>query len=529
MTASPEEFDSEVPAHRCGYAFPEGSDEWRFIHEPSQQNSCIRSTLPDADRCAFHADPTETEHKLKQLTNSTLVGNSLDGVILSDQFANEVELSGSSLLREADLSGASLDDADLREANLRNADLSGVSLDDADLRAADLAGADLPGASLDGADLREADLTVADLQEAELVTADLREASLSSVTLQEADLRFSDLSKTYMDSAQLGEARLSDAELRDANLFDAYLSEASLRRTDLSEVVLTRADLSGAGLSYADLSGADLSRTDLSEANLEQATVVGVNLFDADLTQITPYGARIEGCQINDGTDFHRSKKEYTRLWHRLPLVTPPPRCGYDPVVWKPEQDDDTDGATVDTDQDPPSNAAKAADRDRETLLTQAADTYRQFEQLARQNTHPSLQSSFFVLRQDMQRKRYWERNKYTQWLANRVFRVVFKHGESFSRVLWTAGILIGLFAGVYWQLDLIIANPDAPSSDQRFVTNPFDALYFSTLTFTTLGLGDFQPAATSELGRGLVLLQAVLGAILIATFVFVLGRRAAR
>ena len=56
-----------------------------------------------------------------------------------------------------------------------------------------------------------------------------------------------------------------------------------------------------------------------------------------------------------------------------------------------------------------------------------------------------------------------------------------------------------------------------------------FDALYFSTLTFTTLGLGDFQPAPAAQLGRALVLLEAVMGAVLIATFVFVLGRRAAR
>jgi hypothetical protein len=75
--------------------------------------------------------------------------------------------------------------------------------------------------------------------------------------------------------------------------------------------------------------------------------------------------------------------------------------------------------------------------------------------------------------------------------------------------------------------MDLILENPDA--ADSEFINDPFDAIYFSTLTFTTLGLGDFQPAAGSELGRGLVLVEATIGAILIATFVFVLGRRAAR
>ncbi|EBS5955225.1 hypothetical protein A4I70_00860 [Salmonella enterica subsp. enterica serovar Uganda] len=44
----------------------------------------------------------------------------------------------------ANLRGANLRDADLRGANLRDADLRGADLRDADLRGADLRGADLP-------------------------------------------------------------------------------------------------------------------------------------------------------------------------------------------------------------------------------------------------------------------------------------------------------------------------------------------------------------------------------------------------
>jgi uncharacterized protein YjbI with pentapeptide repeats len=59
--------------------------------------------------------------------------------------------------RCADLRGADLSGADLRDADLRGADLS-----DADLRDADLRGADLSGAVLRDADLRDADLRGAD-------------------------------------------------------------------------------------------------------------------------------------------------------------------------------------------------------------------------------------------------------------------------------------------------------------------------------------------------------------------------------
>ncbi|WP_080067754.1 pentapeptide repeat-containing protein [Salmonella enterica] len=56
-------------------------------------------------------------------------------------------------LRDADLFGANLCDADLRGADLRDADLFG----------ANLCGANLCGADLRGADLRDADLFGADL------------------------------------------------------------------------------------------------------------------------------------------------------------------------------------------------------------------------------------------------------------------------------------------------------------------------------------------------------------------------------
>ncbi|MFA5753633.1 MAG: pentapeptide repeat-containing protein [Bacteroidales bacterium] len=69
-------------------------------------------------------------------------------------------------MREANLRGADLCEADLREADLRGADLRGAGLCEANLR-----GADLYGANLYGANLREANLYGANLRGAELCNA----------------------------------------------------------------------------------------------------------------------------------------------------------------------------------------------------------------------------------------------------------------------------------------------------------------------------------------------------------------------
>jgi uncharacterized protein YjbI with pentapeptide repeats len=191
-----------------------------------------------------------------------------------------INLSGSDLLRGADLrkanlSGANLEEANLSEADLRGADLSDAELVGADLRGAkiedttrinskwrlvweivnqgaegrDLSGADLSGANLNGIDLRETNLNEVNLSGADLVGANLNGANLSGANLSEADL--------WM-------ANLSGADLLKADLSGANLGLANLREADLGEADLGRADLGGADLGGVNLSGTDLSGAEYS-------------------------------------------------------------------------------------------------------------------------------------------------------------------------------------------------------------------------------------------------------------------------
>ena len=91
----------------------------------------------------------------------------------------------------ANLRGADLQDADLRNTNLRGADLQQADLQNsylqqAYLRGADLQQADLRGAGLQDADLRNTNLRGADLQRADLQDADLRGADLQQACLEGA-------------------------------------------------------------------------------------------------------------------------------------------------------------------------------------------------------------------------------------------------------------------------------------------------------------------------------------------------------
>lgn len=111
------------------------------------------------------------------LWGADLYRANLSGAILCDANLREVNLRGAKLYR-TNLCGASLYDADLRGANLGEANLCEANLCRANLYGANLWGADIRGVDLRGASLYEANLCGVDLHGVLLRGADLREANL---------------------------------------------------------------------------------------------------------------------------------------------------------------------------------------------------------------------------------------------------------------------------------------------------------------------------------------------------------------
>jgi len=408
---------------------------------PDNQSCCYREELPDADRCAWHCDPDNTENKTIEALRASRASKEIRRKTAStnELYAREIQPSYSELIDGANLRGMDLPTDMLFElTGLRDSDFTYANLSNGVFAGVDFTGATLTGTNISDSDLFGANFTC----------------------------------------ANLGHANLTSANARAANLTNAYLLKANLTNTDFS--------------------GANLTG-----ALIEQAVLIRTNLFDANLTNIEPHGASFSDVKINSGTEIQSKEiQENEANWWQCGPFRPSPHCIYDPNT-----------------SDKPKNQSK----NYEHQLNKAADTYQTIELLARDNALPSLQSQMYVSRQDVQRKRYWHKREYVEWAFARISRIVFKYGESLARIIFWAVLTIAAYAAIYTQFDLIV------DTDGGFVDDPIDAIYFGTLTFTTLGFGDFQPSPASEIARILVTSQAALGAILIAIFVFVLGRRAAR
>ena len=161
--------------------------------------------------------------------------------------------------------------------SLRNADLQGVSLSQANLWSADLQGANLSRAHLCNAYLSGADLSGANLREANLSEADLRWADLRGANLSEADLRFA----TDLRFANLSGTNLSGTNLSGTNLSGVDFSDVDLSDVDLSEAKNLNANLSGTNLSGVIFNDQSLKvkRAIMTKETIDKSA--GVIIFDS--------------------------------------------------------------------------------------------------------------------------------------------------------------------------------------------------------------------------------------------------------
>ncbi|GHO98882.1 hypothetical protein KSF_089300 [Reticulibacter mediterranei] len=194
------------------------------------------------------------------MADQQLIKRLLTGVDQWNQWRQEHPEEVRPNLIEADLRGANLHRANLREANLIEADLRGANLHRANLHRVNF-----DRANLRKADLRGANLSMADLREADLREADLRGTRLSMTKLISVNLSGADLSGADLSSAAIYETTLSKTRLSGTNFDDASLSSTSFGDHDFREIKGLES-IRHSGPSPLSINSLYLSKGDIPEA-----------------------------------------------------------------------------------------------------------------------------------------------------------------------------------------------------------------------------------------------------------------------
>ncbi|MBI3371528.1 MAG: pentapeptide repeat-containing protein [Betaproteobacteria bacterium] len=282
----------------------------------------------------------------------------------------------------------------------------------------------------------------------------------------------------WHDPAVAKDAPDVKARLEELSRSGRSLEGYALHGADLRDADLSRANLSAARLFDADLRGASLLKTRLDGANLNEAHLEGANLLGASLD-----GARLE--RVRWGKQLRQ--EILAREAHR-------------------------------------------AGREDEAM-----NLYGEAEQIARYLTgenerrgHYDIGGHFYKLERVMRRMQM--RLFSGEWAWSKLVDLLCGYGEDTVRVIAFSLVVILGSAVLYFLLGvrgpdgMLLLDPAAGLKENllQFLT----CVYYSVITFTTVGYGDIYPVGVS---RVVAALEAFTGAFSISLFVVVFVRKMTR
>jgi voltage-gated potassium channel Kch len=334
-------------------------------------------------------------------------------------------------------------------------------------------------------------------------------------------------SAEFEAAASEGHERLDGAIIPEVELRDADWFEESV----LIGATFTDADLRGASFVGADLREASFDHVDAREADFADANFEGASISDSDLRAVSLVDARfdqavISNVRIDRQTDFGEES------------------------VYERELSEGED-------------ADENVEDEESYLLTAEAAiwSYREIQKLHRENALPFGARTYYFKEKNMRRRIAWRTGSYRRALKAEGSRWVTGYGMNPWRVIAAAAVVIVACAIIYPVTGGIqetvtqsvepvkeaanatnatnVTDKDPTtktvtvtwSIDSALTSNPYAlftlflrSLYFSVITFTTLGYGDIQPIG--NVARAVAGIESLVGAMLTALLVFVLSRR---
>lgn len=264
-------------------------------------------------------------------------------------------------------------------------------------------------------------------------------------------------------------ADFTSCDLKSANFSGADMKHCNLTHANLKSAYLDNADLSEAHLLGCNLSGARLWHADLKGANLSEANLSCADLLNTDLSLVKFWNADITGAKLLTMQNFTYKKGKFLY------------RYGID-----------------------------------EKGPASAAEGYRNLKQyFISVGRYDDASWASFKEKQQQRRQLLREGNA-TAYGLSLLIALMCGYGEKPYRVILFSIAVTFIYAILYYATSALNIGGSA-----KF----WDCLYFSMVTFTTLGFGDITPKLVPFF-QMLIGTEAFTGAFMMGLFVFTLARK---
>ncbi len=299
---------------------------------------------------------------------------------------------------------------------------------------------------------------------------------LLSKAVTDGDMSGYNLKKIVLKKARLEKVDMSKCDLSQSNFsgtyfFDSKFTDADLIGSDLSQCDLTHCDLKRADLTKATLDHARLWSSDLESANLTEADLTEADLWDAKLFNTKLWHTLLTGAKSIFMKSFSPGKKYF---------------------------------------DDPRINEGGSAS---------AEQAYRTLKQYFMEKGKYG-DASWASFKEKTMERMTFLKNRNPSYIPSLIMNILCGYGEKPYRIVLSAFSTIVIFSLLY---AFIGAARSAYAGDPSL--GWADYLYYSTITFTTVGYGDIVPKPVSQF-RLLAASEAFIGVYLTGLFVFTLARK---
>lgn len=284
----------------------------------------------------------------------------------------------------------------------------------------------------------------------------------------------------------------SKVVLRNMDLSRCNFEKADLTRCDMSGSNLFDANLTNAELLGANLSGCDLTSAELRHADLTKANLFGARLWHADLKSANLIEANLSS------VDFWNAKLFDVRLWH-TDLTN---------VLSLTKQNFAFE-----------KNKFITIKRINEKGILSAEDAYRGLKRhfLLKGRYNDASWASF---KEKNMERALLKKKRNPTYIPSLIMNILCGYGEKPYRIITSSFFVIMFYAFIY-----SITNAIKLAELGSYKLTIGDYIYYSIITFTTVGYGDFIPKSIS-IFRLLAASEAFIGTFMIGLFIFTLARK---